>query len=390
LLNVLRWRSADYYGSECASLNLEQAYAKLDPSGTVDPALGRSRDYLIDLSPKFVMSRGELVKLLVYTGVANYLNWGGVDGSFVFNTKKLYRVPGTPREMVTSGLVSLMQKNRLRKFGEYLIKIPAAALESPKNVSYTVTYEAGSLGISMDATGNAQGTAAVTKVVPGGQSAAQCVVGDILVSVGAVNVSQLPYPEVLATIKAAERPVDVRYSGQRISAEAAAATLPAGGPPGGPKAVTMQALYEHFWLNETTADFVGHAMALQRDESYKAKCAAPTMAACKVYVDSLATMVQSTPAFRSPYLYPQYGLSGLPEGFARACAVNGGAFCLNAGVRFLCLFAAAGAFCPLLCAHALRPHARSLASTTRAPHPAPLPPPPPPVLPVLPALRLLP
>ena len=258
----------------------------------MDPALGRSRDYLIDLSPKFVMSRGELVKLLVYTGVANYLNWGGVDGSFVFNTKKLYRVPGTPREMVTSGLVSLMQKNRLRKFGEYLIKIPAAALESPKSVSYTVTYEGGSLGISMDATGNAQGTAAVTKVVPGGQSAAKCAVGDILVTVGDVNVSQLPYPEVLATIKAAVRPVDVRYSGQRVSDEAKAATLPAGGPPGGPKAVTMQALYEHFWLNDTTADFVGHAMALQRDESYKSKCAAPTMAACKVYVDSLATMVQ--------------------------------------------------------------------------------------------------
>jgi Rab GDP dissociation inhibitor len=72
-------------------------------------------------------------------------------------------------------------------------------------------------------------------------------------------------------------------------------------------------------------------MALQRDESYKSECAAPTMAACKVYVDSLATMLQSTPSFRSPYLYPQYGLSGLPEGFARACAVNGGAFCLNAG-----------------------------------------------------------
>ena len=324
--------SADFYGSECASLNLDQAYEMLEPGATPDASLGRSRDYLIDLSPKFVMSRGELVKLLVYTGVASYLNWGGVDGSFVYNTKKLYRVPGTPKEMVMSSLVSLMQKNRLRKFGEYLIKCPAAALESPKKVSYSVTYEAGSLGISMDATGSAKGTAAITKVVPGGQSAAGgCVVGDVLMWVGDVNVSELPYPEVLGAIKGATRPLDVKFVGRRTSPEAAAATLPSGGPPGGPKAVTMKALYDHFWLSEDTADFVGHAMALQRDEAYKAQCAAPTMAACKVYVDSLATMVQSTPSFRSPYLYPQYGLSGLPEGFARACAVNGGAFCLNAG-----------------------------------------------------------
>lgn len=32
---------------------------------------------------------------------------------------------------------------------------------------------------------------------------------------------------------------------------------------------------------------------------------------------------------RSPFIYPVYGLGGLPEGFSRLCAVNGGTYMLN-------------------------------------------------------------
>ena len=31
----------------------------------------------------------------------------------------------------------------------------------------------------------------------------------------------------------------------------------------------------------------------------------------------------------SPYIYPVYGLGGLPEGFSRLCAIHGGTFMLN-------------------------------------------------------------
>ena len=31
----------------------------------------------------------------------------------------------------------------------------------------------------------------------------------------------------------------------------------------------------------------------------------------------------------SPFIYPIYGLGGIPEGFSRMCAVNGGTFMLN-------------------------------------------------------------
>ncbi|KAL8445785.1 hypothetical protein Emag_005021 [Eimeria magna] len=35
---------------------------------------------------------------------------------------------------------------------------------------------------------------------------------------------------------------------------------------------------------------------------------------------------------RSPFIYPVYGLGGLPEGFSRLCAVNGGTYMLNCPV----------------------------------------------------------
>jgi RAB protein geranylgeranyltransferase component A len=35
---------------------------------------------------------------------------------------------------------------------------------------------------------------------------------------------------------------------------------------------------------------------------------------------------------KSPYIYPLYGLGGLPEGFSRLCAIHGGTFMLNKAV----------------------------------------------------------
>lgn len=36
---------------------------------------------------------------------------------------------------------------------------------------------------------------------------------------------------------------------------------------------------------------------------------------------------------KSPYIYPVYGLGGLPEGFSRLCAIHGGTFMLQCPVE---------------------------------------------------------
>lgn len=67
-------------------------------------------------------------------------------------------------------------------------------------------------------------------------------------------------------------------------------------------------------------------MALHRDDDYLNEPAEATAEAIKLYVYSLERYG------KSPYIYPIYGLGGMPEGFSRLCAIHGGTFMLNKGV----------------------------------------------------------
>ena len=48
-----------------------------------DESYGRGRDWNVDLIPKFILANGQLVKLLIHTGVTRYLEFKSVEGSYV-------------------------------------------------------------------------------------------------------------------------------------------------------------------------------------------------------------------------------------------------------------------------------------------------------------------
>ena len=81
----------NYYGAESASLSLTNLFEKFRPGAPV-PALGRPQDWNVDLIPKFIMSTGNLVKILLHTKVTRYLEWKNVDGSYVFKDRKIEKV----------------------------------------------------------------------------------------------------------------------------------------------------------------------------------------------------------------------------------------------------------------------------------------------------------
>lgn len=87
--------------------------------------------------------------------------------------------------------------------------------------------------------------------------------------------------------------------------------------------MTMRQLYEDFGLVPETHEFISHAMCLQTDETHLDEPALSTVKELKTYMYSL------TRYGTSPYIYPVYGLGGLPEGFSRLCAIHGGTFMLN-------------------------------------------------------------
>lgn len=90
--------------------------------------------------------------------------------------------------------------------------------------------------------------------------------------------------------------------------------------------VKTSELYAEYGLDENTQAFTGHAMALHTDDDYLSQPANITAENIQLYVYSLERYG------KSPYIYPLYGLGGLPEGFSRLCAIHGGTFMLNRGV----------------------------------------------------------
>ena len=78
-----------YYGGESASITpLEDLFKKFGLEGVPMDDYGRTRDWNVDLIPKFLMANGILVKLLIHTGVTKYLEFKMLEGSYVFRQGK--------------------------------------------------------------------------------------------------------------------------------------------------------------------------------------------------------------------------------------------------------------------------------------------------------------
>ncbi|BBH08661.1 guanosine nucleotide diphosphate dissociation inhibitor 1 [Prunus dulcis] len=181
--------------------------------------LGSSRDYNVDMVPKFMMANGTLVRVLIHTDVTKYLYFKAVDGSFVYNKGKVHKVPATDMEALKSPLMAC-SKSAVPASSSYMFKI----------------------------------------IMKG---------------------------------------MDLRR-------------------------VTTRDLIAKYGLDDNTVDFIGHALALHRDDRYLEEPALETVKRMKLYAESLARFQGG-----SPYIYPLYGLGELPQAFARLSAVYGGTYMLN-------------------------------------------------------------
>ncbi|KAL9263190.1 Guanosine nucleotide diphosphate dissociation inhibitor-like protein [Drosera capensis] len=119
-LKVLHMDRNDYYGGESTSLNLKQLWKRF--KGEEDPpeSLGASKEFNVDMIPKFMMANGVFVRVLIHTDVTKYLHFKAVDGSFVYNKGKIYKVPSNDVEALKSPLMGLFEKRRARKFFIYV------------------------------------------------------------------------------------------------------------------------------------------------------------------------------------------------------------------------------------------------------------------------------
>ncbi len=117
---VLHLDRNPYYGGESASLNLNQMFSRFEKGQMPPSSLGPSKEYNIDLVPKFIMATGTCVDLLVHTRTSRYLDFKVVDGSYVMSSDKVSKVPSTATEALASPLMGLFQKRHVKNFLEYV------------------------------------------------------------------------------------------------------------------------------------------------------------------------------------------------------------------------------------------------------------------------------
>ena len=238
---VLHVDRNNYYGAEAASLALNNLYERFrgDASG-IPKEYGRPQDWAVDLIPKLIMADGSLTKILLHSKVTRYLQFRSIDGSFVYTnddggwlskSDKIEKVPTTPAEALSSGLMGMFEK---RKFRNFLLFMDTYDPKDPSTLLQGKTLD--------------------------------------------------------------------NY--------------------------TCRELFTYYDLDPNTQGFIAHAMMLFTDDDYLDWTANVAADALKLYMDSM----QRYPPHTSPYIYPLYGLGGLPEGFSRLCAINGGTFMLNRGI----------------------------------------------------------
>jgi Rab GDP dissociation inhibitor len=58
------------------------------------------------------MSAGVLVQILIKTDVTRYLEFKAVDGSYVVQSGKVYKVPSNASEALASPLMGIFEKRR--------------------------------------------------------------------------------------------------------------------------------------------------------------------------------------------------------------------------------------------------------------------------------------
>nr|CAB3452574.1 unnamed protein product [Digitaria exilis] len=292
-LKVLHMDRNDYYGGDSTSLNLNQLWKRFKGEETPPSQIGASRDYNVDMVPKFMMANGALVRVLIHTGVTKYMSFKAVDGSYVFNKGKIHKVPSTDMEALKSPLMGLFEKRRAGKFFLYVQDYKENDPSTHKGYDLTKLT-----------------TKQLISWVP------------ILF----LCLMKLYYYYNMQCA------VIIQNSYKISSIEDPHFNL----------------FSRKFGLDDNTIDFIGHAVALHRDDSYLSEPALdtvkrmkangnkdimlkPKLSLAKSLIEDLSLYAESVARFQggSPYIYPLYGLGELPQGFARLSAVYGGTYMLN-------------------------------------------------------------
>ncbi|KAJ1676003.1 hypothetical protein EV182_000173 [Spiromyces aspiralis] len=98
-----------------ARLSRGQPQAAANAIRRLTDLLSKSRDYSIELMPKLLACRGELIDLLISSGVSQHMEFHGVASNRLYWDGCLEKVPDSKEEVFASQLLTLIEKRKLTK-----------------------------------------------------------------------------------------------------------------------------------------------------------------------------------------------------------------------------------------------------------------------------------
>lgn len=136
--NVLHVDSNDYYGDSSATLTVEQVKrwvgqindnqipcyknAKLYVSNDIGPnSKYQSRAFGIDLSPKIMFAKSDLLSILVKSRVYQYLEFQALSTFHTFENDSFEKLSNSKQEIFTNETLPLMTKRNLMKFIKFVL-----------------------------------------------------------------------------------------------------------------------------------------------------------------------------------------------------------------------------------------------------------------------------
>ncbi|SCU78958.1 LADA_0A08834g1_1 [Lachancea dasiensis] len=134
---VLQIDSNSYYGDTSATLTIDQLKqwvqdvnqgsmkcyesAKLHISSMMGRGVYRSRDFGIDLSPKILFAKSDLLSILLKSRVHQYLEFQSLSNFHTYENDSFERLTNTKQEIFTNPSLPLMTKRNLMKFIKFVL-----------------------------------------------------------------------------------------------------------------------------------------------------------------------------------------------------------------------------------------------------------------------------
>lgn len=131
--NVFVTSANDYYGDSAACLTIAQLKSWVDrvnqghEAGFTKAQLYlprplESRQYIVDLSPKVMFARSDILSLLIKSRVYRYLEFKPLGTFHTYEEDSFEKVPGSREDIFTDQTLSLMTKRGLMRFMKFVLE----------------------------------------------------------------------------------------------------------------------------------------------------------------------------------------------------------------------------------------------------------------------------